>query len=150
MSIKIDVKRTGFPVEFGTLKLWFDSSMENLRNFFEVEEIANKKLKEVQEKAKHIHFPDDKDVELIHGLDPRSVDAALDLNKEHIALQYDIIFGEGSFKKIYKEYPDIVALEMALDPLGKAIAEKIIQQEEEREKEINKKKKEYLDKKAKK
>lgn len=147
-EIKIDVQRTGFPVKIGSLELWFDSSLENLRRFFDVEELAQEKLKEAQEKAKHIHFPDDLDG--LEDVDIRNVDAALDVHKEFIAAQYDIIFGDGTFKKIYEQYPDIMALEQALDPLGEAIARKIEEQEKERAKQVEEKKKEYLNKKAKK
>ncbi len=146
-EIKIDIKRTGFPVKIGSLELWFDSSLENLRRFFDVEELAQEKLKEAQEKAKHIHFPDDVEIE---DVDTKAVDAALDVNKEFIAAQYDIIFGDGVFKKIYKEYPDIIALEQALDPIGFAIAKRIEEQEAERAKQVEAKKAEYLNKKEKK
>src|SRR5699024_4968496 len=98
------------------LELWFDGSLENLRRFFDIDEIAQKKLKEAQEKAKHIHFPDDVDIDNIKNIDTKTVDAAFDVNKEFIAAQYDIIFGDGTFKKIYKKYPDILALEKALEP----------------------------------
>lgn len=143
-EVKIDIKRTGFPVKIGEIELWFDSSIENLRRFFDVEEIANKKLKEAQEKAKHIHFPDDVDAD---NIDVKTVDAALDLNKEFIAAQYDIIFGDGTFKKIYKKYPDIMALEDALEPLSKEIAKRIEEQEKKRTKLVEEKKKEALKKK---
>lgn len=148
MTVQIDVKRTGFPVKIGTIELWFDSSLENLRRFFNVDEIAQQKLKEAQEKAKHIHFPDEIDVDTIENIDIKTVDAAFDVNKEFIAAQYDVIFGDGTFKKIYKKYPDIIALENSLDPLGHAIAEKIEEQEKERKIEVEKIKNEYLKKKA--
>lgn len=143
-EIKVDIQRTGFPIRIGEIELWFDSSLENLRRFFDVEEIAQKKLKEAQEKAKHIHFPEEVDV---NNIDVKTVDAAFDLNKEFIAAQYDIIFGDGTFKKIYKKYPDIIALEQALDPLGEAIAKRIEEQEQERSKLVEEKKKEALSKK---
>jgi hypothetical protein len=146
-GIKIDIKRTGFPVKIGSLELWFDSSLENLRRFFDVEGLAQEKLKEAQEKARHIHFPDDVEIE---DVDTKAVDAALDVNKEFIAAQYDIIFGDGVFKKIYEQYPDIMALEQALDPLGEAIAKRIEEQEAERSKQVEARKKECLEKKRKK
>ena len=150
MTIQIDIERTGFPVKIGTVELWFDSSLENLRRFINVEELAQQKLKEAQEKAKHIHFPDEIDIETVKNLDEKTIDAAIDLNKEFIAAQYDIIFGDGTFKKLYKVYPDIVALEKALDIVGVAIAQKIEEQEEERQKIVEQKKAEYLNKKKKK
>lgn len=147
-EVKIDIQRTGFPVKLGTLELWFDSSLENLRRFFNVDEIAQKKLKEAQEKAKHIHFPDHVDSENIDDIDVKTVDAAFDVNKEFIAAQYDIIFGDGTFKKIYKKYPDIIALEQALDPIGVAIAQRIEELEKERKDLLESKKQEALNKKA--
>ncbi|GAF14926.1 phage protein [Bacillus sp. JCM 19046] len=143
--ISISVERTGFPVKLGELDLWFDCSLENLRRFFDVENVANDKLKEAQEKAKHIHFPTDVDVEKV---DITQVDTALDVNKEFIAAQYDVLFGDGTFKDIYTKYPDIVALEKALDPLGVAIAKRITEFEKERTKKITTKKQEYTKKKA--
>ncbi|MBO1005752.1 hypothetical protein [Pseudogracilibacillus auburnensis] len=147
MTINIDVQRTGFPIKIGTTELWFDASLENLRRFFNVEEIAQEKLKEAQEKAKHIHFPEEIDVD---NIDINTVDAAMDVNKEFIAAQYDIIFGNDTFKKIYKQYPDVLALEQALDVVGVAIAKRIEEQEEERSEKVEDKKVAYLDKKARK
>ncbi|MEX3715760.1 hypothetical protein ABFV99_25615 [Cytobacillus horneckiae] len=146
-ELVIDINRTGFPVKVGSVELWFDSSFENLRRFFNVDELAQKKLKVAEEKAKHIHFPEDMNVE---NLDEQTIDAAFDVNKEFIAAQYDIIFGDGTFRKIYKEYPDILALDRALEVVGNAIAQRIEEQEASRSKEAKKKQKEYLNKKAKK
>lgn len=146
-ELKIDIKRTGFPVKIGTVELWFDSSLENLKSFFQVEEIAQKKLEEAQEKAKHIHFPEDMDEE---NMDAKTVDAAFDVEKEFLAAQYDIIFGDGSFKKVYKKYPDFWALEETLDTAGVHIAKRIGEIEQERLGKVNAKKEEYLNKKAKK
>lgn len=145
--VKVDIKRTGFPVTIGTLELWFDSSLENLRRFFDIENIAKKKIKEIRKNAEHKHFPEGIENAEIDENNIDTVDAAFDVTKEYIALQYDIIFGDGTFKKIYEQYPDIVALENALEPLGKAIAERIEKQETERSKEIDKRKQEYLNKK---
>ena len=147
-EIKIDIQRTGFPVTIGTIELWFDSSIENLRNFINVEELAEKKLEEAKEKAKHIHFPTEITIENIHEVDPKDIDDALNLNNEFVAAQYDIIFGDGTFKKIYKKYPDIIALEKALEPIGNAIAKRIEELEFERTKEVENIKKDYLKNKA--
>lgn len=143
-ELKIDIKRTGFPVKIGTIEIWFDSSLENLRRFFDVDAIAQEKLKEAQEKARHIHFPEEVDVD---NVDIAAVDAAFDVNKEFIAAQYDIIFGDGTFKKLYKSYPDILALEQTLEIVGVAISERIQEMEVERKKLSDSKKAGYLNKK---
>src|SRR5699024_1576602 len=112
--VKVDIKRTGFPVTIGSLEFFFDSSLENLRRFFDIENIAQEKIKEIRKNAEHKHFPEGIENTEIDEDNLNAVDAAFDVTKEYIALQYDIIFGDGTFKKVYEEYPDIVALESAL------------------------------------
>ena len=148
MTIQIDVKRTGFPVKIGDLELWFDSSIENLRTFFGIDEKINKKLREIEKKAEHIHFPKDimkHSIEEFEEKDLEKIDVAFDVEKEKIALEYDLMFGEGTFKKIYEKYPDYFALSDALEPLGKAIAKKIDEQYSERIEEVEKIKNEYME-----
>lgn len=145
--VQIEIKRTGFPVKIGNIELWFDSSAENLRNFFNIEEIAEEKLKEAQEKAEHIHFPEGIENYELDEKDVEKIDAAFDVSKEFVAAQYDILFGDGTFKMIYEEYPDVIALERALVPLGEKIAERIGEMEKEREEEFKEIEKQYLNKK---
>lgn len=135
MAVQIEFKRSGFPVKIGELELWFDSSVENLRKFFNVNEIAQKKLREVQKKSEHIHFPkgiENYSLEDFAKMDVQKIDAAFDSHKEFIAIQYDIVFGKGTFAKIYEKYTDINALEEMMDPLFFSIAEQIEEYEKER------------------
>jgi len=155
-DIKVDVNKTGFPVRIGSIELWFDSSLENLRTFFNVEKIAQERLKEAKEKAQHIHFPDgledinleDTDNETI--IDDRTADVAVDVFKEFVAAQYDIVFGDNTFKKVYKKYPDIMALERALVVASEAISNQIEEANEELSERTEVMKEEYLNKKDKK
>jgi hypothetical protein len=142
MSVNIDLELSGFPVKIGDIELFFNTSYENLRTFFNAEEILLEKLKEAEEKAMHIHFPEDMNPENITDKEIKQIDAALDLQKESIAAEYDIMFGDGTFKKIYKRYPDIKALGAALEPLGKAIGEKLEEMEAEEREEVEKAKQE--------
>ncbi|AMQ06729.1 hypothetical protein [Sporosarcina psychrophila] len=146
-TVNIDIQRSGFPIKLGTVELWFDTSLENLRKFFGVEELAQEKLKEAQEKAQALHFPD---VVTAENLDVDTVNAAFDVNKAFIGAQYDIIFGDGTFKKLYKAYPDIMALEQTLEIVGVAIGNKLELMESERSSKTELKKSEYLAKKSKK
>ena len=145
--VNIDIERTGFPIKLGTVELWFDSSLENLRKFFKVEELAEEKLKEAQKKAQALHFPEEINAET---LDVETVNAAFDVNKTFIGAQYDIIFGDGTFKKLYKAYPDILALEQTLGIVGVAIGDKLALMESERSAKTEIKKSEYMAKKSKK
>lgn len=132
--IKIDVERTGFPVVIGEVEIWFDSSMESLKNFANAEEIAKEKLKKMTEEAEHVHFPSEVTTENVGNIEAKTISQVFDLNKEFIAIQYDVIFGDGTFKKLYEIYPDMYALETLLDPIGNAIADKLQEEVEQREK----------------
>lgn len=151
-GLNFEIERSGFPVKVGTVELWFDDSAEHLRRFFSAEEILNAKMKEIEEKAMHVHFPSDLDLENLEAgdVDVKMIDAALDLKKESIALEYDIILGNGSFKKIYEKYPDMRQLEELLPIVGIGIEREIEKREKNRSKMAEAKKAKYLNKKAKK
>ncbi|KAA0941620.1 hypothetical protein FQ087_20915 [Sporosarcina sp. ANT_H38] len=142
--VEIDIQRSGFPIKLGKIELWFDTSFENLLTFFKVEELAQEKLKEAQEKAQAIHFPDEINAET---LEEDTVKAAFDVNRTFIGAQYDIIFGDGAFERIYKEYPDVAALEQTLEIVGVAIGNKLETMESERSTKTELKKSEFLAKK---
>jgi len=146
-DIKIDIKRSGFPVKVGTVELWFDSSIESMKNFFNIEEVAHDKLNAAIEKSEHIHFPDSIDKSEDLAVAKKNSGAVIDLHKEFIAAQYDILFGDGTFKKIYEEYPDVFALDKALEPIGLAVNDRLVELEEERVGIAGSMKAEYLSKK---
>lgn len=134
-AINVDIRKTGFSVKLGDIDLYFDSSIENLRRFFNVEELARKRLREAQERAENIHFPkgiENYDIDDFTEMDIEKIDVAFDAKKEFIAAQYDLIFGEGTFERIYKKYPDVLALEKAFEPLGLEISKRLEEQANER------------------
>lgn len=130
--VKVEIKRTGFPVEIGDIELWFDSSVENLKNFANLEKVSREKLDKVSEKAQHVHFPKEINDETVNEITEETIEEAFSLTKEFIAIQYDVIFGDGTFKKIYEKYPDIYALEDTLDIVGLAITERLEKEFDER------------------
>lgn len=148
--VKIDIKRTGFPVTLGEVELWFDSSIENLKNFTYVEEIAHERIKEIAEQAEHVHFPDEINDETVKDIENETIEEAFSISKEYIAVQYDIIFGDGTFKKVYEVYPDVFALEDAFDIMADGIAERLEEENKKRTKKYQNAKIELLDKKKKK
>lgn len=145
--INIPIQRTGFPVKIGSTELWFDSSFENMKRFFNIDDLAKERLEEIREKAEHVHFPDEINEDTIETVKAEDMDTAFDVNKEFIAIQYDLMFGDGTFKQLYDDIPDIIALEKVLDVVGKSVADKINEQEAERVKEYSSKRAEILDKK---
>lgn len=145
--INIPIQRTGFPVKIGSTELWFDSSFENMKRFFNIEDLAKERLEEIREKAEHVHFPDEINEETIETVNAEDMDTAFDVNKEFIAIQYDLMFGNGTFKQLYADIPDIIALEKVLDVVGKSVADKINEQEAERVQEYSSKRAAILNKK---
>jgi len=142
--VSIDIQRTGFPLKLGSVELWFDTSYENLLTFFNVEELAKEKLRDAQEKAQTINLPSEINAET---LDVDTVKAVFDVNRSFIGAQYDIIFGDGTFDKLYEAHPDIAALEQTLEIVGVAIGNKLETMDSERAAVTEIKKKQYLAKK---
>lgn len=147
-DIKIGIKRTGFPVKIGEIELWFDSSIENLKKFFNIDKLATERLEQTKEMAKSIVLPDEINEETVKAMDEQTIDDAFSVNKEFIAIQYDLIFGEGTFEKIYEKYPDIMALEDVLEQVGQAVAQKVEDMEKERQEKSVVKVSDHLRKKA--
>ena len=103
-DIKIGIKRTGFPVKIGEIELWFDSSIENLKKFFNIDKLAAERLEQTKKMAESIVLPEEINEETVKAMDKQTIDDAFSVNKEFIAIQYDLIFGEGTFEKIYEKY----------------------------------------------
>lgn len=150
-GVQIDIQRTGFPVKVGEIELWFDSSHENLVNFFNLAEKVQEESEKNIEEMKSIELPDNyldamNDLSGVHqkGLE------LLEHKKKQTAIEYDLLFGKGTFKKIYEKYPDYVALQNASKAINEAIQEKVINQEEERAKAFDNETEEMLKRKAKK
>lgn len=151
-DIKIDIKRSGFPVKIGEVELWFETSPESLTKYVESIKGFKEAEKEMQEKVKTIQLPDvfDINADNIEDINLTMTDKAFELQREYIGEQYDLIFGKGTFDKLYNLYPDIEALENALDVVGIAINKKIDELEKERSKKIDSDIDEILNKKQKK
>lgn len=148
--VKIEMKRTGFPVTLGEVELWFDSSIENLKKFAYVEEIARERIEEISKQAEHVHFPEEINEETIKDVEDETIEKAFSISKEYIAVQYDIIFGDGTFKKIYNVYPDVFALEDAFDMVADGISERLEEDSNKRTEKYENAKLELLEKKKKK
>ena len=76
--VKVEIKRTGFPVEIGDIELWFDSSVENLKNFANLEKVSREKLDEVSEKAQHVHFPKEINDETINEVTEETIEETIE------------------------------------------------------------------------
>ena len=112
-----------------------------------VEEIARERIKEISEQAKHIHFPEEINEETIQDVEDETIEDAFSVSKEYIAVQYDVIFGDGTFKKLYEAYPDVFALEDAFELIADGVTERLEEENEIRAQKYQKTKMSLLDKK---
>nr|DAP80828.1 MAG TPA: hypothetical protein [Caudoviricetes sp.] len=133
MSIDIQLKKSGFPINVGGHELWFDLRAEKVKEYAELEQEVNKRLNEIQKEIMDKSIVDGDKVNF------DNFDGAIELTKESTKLNYDLIFGEGTFDKLYNDFPDIQALTEAWIQVQACIEVKLEQLKEEREKESEQK-----------
>lgn len=128
-GISVDVVRSGFPVSIGPVELWFDTSDEFLVTFFDLEQKAQKRLAEFEKSIVEANL----DNSLEEGITKDTLIGAIDLEKKLLEIQYDLLFGDGTFKKLYAEFPDHQALDLTLEKVATLIEAKLSELKIERE-----------------
>ncbi|MFM0878434.1 hypothetical protein [Streptococcus suis] len=128
-GISVDVVRSGFPVSIGPVELWFDTSDEFLVTFFDLEQEAKKRLAEFEKSIVEANL--DKKSE--EGITKDTLLGAIDLEKKLLEIQYDLLFGDGTFEKLYVEFPDHQALDLTLEKVAALIEAKLSELKIERE-----------------
>ena len=134
MSIQIEIKRAGFPVKLGEVELWFDTSLENLTRFFDFNDEVAKRFndyqKELIERSNNGEFDNIKE-----GIvDKQVADEALALEKKATEIKYDVLFGDGTFNKLYEVYPSYEALDKAFEEVDTLIGAELEKMAIERKK----------------
>lgn len=121
-DIQIELKRTGFPVKIGEVELWFDTSQESLMRFYDMEEELKRRLVqyELDVVSANINNKIERD-----GVTKEVVAGAIELEKKQLEIQYDLIFGDGTFDKLYSVYPDYNALNNALEQTAIMLHDKL-------------------------
>lgn len=128
-GISVDVVRSGFPVSIGPVELWFDTSDEFLVTFFDLEQEAKKRLAEFEKSIVEANL----DNSLEEGITKDTLLGAIDLEKKLLEIQYDLLFGDGTFNKLYAEFPDHQALDLTLEKVATLIEAKLSELKIERE-----------------
>ncbi|HFV1584428.1 TPA: hypothetical protein ACGOLU_001783, partial [Streptococcus pyogenes] len=96
--INIDLKRTGFPVKIGVIELWFDTSQERLLEFFDIEAEVSRRFNEYEKQIIEANLS--KRIE-DEGVTKEVAKGALDLEAKYLEINYDLLFGEGTFAQLY-------------------------------------------------
>ena len=121
-AVSVEVKRTGFPVTIGTYEMWFSTATEDLARYFDMEEEATKRLNAYQKEIIATGF--DKEIKP-EDVKKDTVLGAIELEKKFIEIQYDLLFGDGTFAALYELYPDYEALNNTLEVVCKLIEDKL-------------------------
>lgn len=142
-GIKIELKRTGFPVTIGEVELWFNTSQESLVRFFDLEEEIQRRL--VQYELEVVTSNLDNTIQR-EGVTKDVANGAIDLEKKKLEIQYEIIFGDGTFDKLYSVYPDYIALENALEQASILMYKKLEEHAEQHKQIVKERMDHYMNK----
>lgn len=142
-DIQIELKRTGFPVKIGEVELWFDTSQESLMRFYDMEEELKRRL--IQYELYVVTANIDNKIER-DGVTKEVVAGAIELEKKQLEIQYDLIFGDGTFDKLYSVYPDYNALNNALEQASIMLHDKLKEVAEQHKTVVKERASHYLNK----
>lgn len=135
MTISIDIKRSFLPIEIGDVELQFDTSLENISRLSTLQQdIAdrfNKYQLELLERSNNGEFDDLKE----GVINKQVIDEAFEIQKKMTEIKYDVLFGDGTFAKLYERYPDVEALDSAFDDVDTLLGAELGRMGQERAKE---------------
>ncbi len=139
--MKFDIKRSGFPINIGTLEFFFGTSVEELTRFFDVQEELEDKINPLVKKREKLAIDQE-------NITKNDANTLISISNEMNAIQYDALLGDGSYEKIYAEYPDAVQLFDLFDSIAEKVAEAIENDAKDREDKLAERKANMLKKKA--
>ena len=139
--MKFDIKRSGFPINIGTLEFFFGTSVEELTRFFDVQEELEDKINPLAKKREKLAIDQE-------NITKNDANALISISNEMNAIQYDALLGDGSYEKIYAEYPDAIQLFDLFDSIAENVAEAIENDAKDREDRLAERKANMLKKKA--
>lgn len=139
--MKFEVKRSGFPINIGSLEFFFGTSIEELTRFFEVQD-------EIEEKLQPLLNMRESLTKNKGDITSNDVKELIKVSNDLNAIQYDALLGEGSYSKIYSEYQDAVQLFDLFDPIAENVAEAIENDAKNREDRLSERRANLIKKKA--
>jgi hypothetical protein len=122
-AIKVNVERNIIPFTVGDVKLEFNASDENFARFMAMGDPDEGDFVANQLGDLEPEFDALKD----KMADPQQQTAAnyarfVELEKLGFKRMYDLLFGEGTFDKLYKAYPDVAALGSIMQTIADQLA----------------------------
>lgn len=134
MTISINIKRSFLPIKIGEVELEFDTSLENISRLAtlqeEITDRFNKYQLELLERSNNGEFDDVKD----GVINKQVIDEAFELRKKMTEIKYDVLFGDGTFAKLYERYPDVESLDSAFNDVDTLLGAELERMAQERTK----------------
>lgn len=137
VQLDIEVNKSGFPVTIGKFEFWLDTSVDNVKRLMDYDINVASKINEIEKEIME-KFGDKEITEY------ETLERGIELGKQCLEIQYDLLLGEGTFAKLYEEYPDLNALTNSLDLLQVGIVAKMDELNEEQMKMSEEKKQRLL------
>ena len=132
MTISIDIKRSFLPIKIGDVELQFDTSLENISRLStlqqDIAERFNKYQLELLDRSNNGEFDDLKE----GVINKKVIDEAFEIQKKMTEIKYDVLFGDGTFAKLYERYPDVESLDSAFDEVDTLLGAELEKMGQER------------------
>jgi hypothetical protein len=135
MAMNFNVEVDIVPVTINGETFNFDATEENLIKFFDFEKDVRERGKKLKNEFKKVQDNEFNDSEY---------KKVFDLAIKDLAINYNFLFGEGSFDRLYKVVPSFSKLIDLLDPICEGIVSEINNIQKKRNKEMEKKEAKYL------
>jgi uncharacterized protein with von Willebrand factor type A (vWA) domain len=139
--MQFEIKRSGFPINIGEIEFFFETTVEELTRFFDVQDEVEEKIAPLVKKREKLVIDQE-------NITKRDAESLIEISNELNAIQYDALLGEGSYEKIYSQYQDAVQLFDLFDPIAENVAEAIENDAKDREDKLAQRKANMLKKKA--
>lgn len=134
MTISIDIKRSFLTIKIGDVELQFDTSLENISRLStfqqDIADRFNKYQLELLDRSNNGEFDDLKE----GVINKQVIDEAFEIQKKMTEIKYDVLFGDGTFAKLYERYPDVESLDSAFDDVDTLLGAELERMAQERTK----------------
>lgn len=140
-TLNFKIEKDYIPVVINGLEFQFETNEENLAKFIGMKEHIESEMDELKKGMPDIDDEDD--------ISKEDVEQVLNIAKESLKIQYDVMLGTGSFERLYEIVPSIEKLSDLLAEIGESLSAELKTLEKNKKANKEKIKSQYLIKKKK-
>lgn len=135
MAMNFNVEVDIIPVTINGETFEFDATEENLINFFDFEKEAKERSKKLKKELEKVQGKD---------FDKSEYKKVFDLTVQDLSINFNFLFGEGTFDRLYKVVPSFSKLIDLFELVCEGISTELKNIQKKRNKEMEKKEAKYL------